>query len=85
MDLIKKSITVTSNNDAWVKARMQGGDFATDSEYFRHLIRRDQEENAQFQALKTAIQEGLDSGVSTRNVTDIMQDVEERLRADGQL
>lgn len=85
MDLIKKSITVTSNHEAWLKARINGGEFASDSEYFRHLIRRDQEENVQFQFLKAALQEGLDSGISKKNVTDIMQDVENRLRADGKL
>ncbi len=48
-------------------------------------MRRDQEENAEFKALKQAIQEGLNSGVSDKSVTDIMEEVEARLRADGRL
>jgi len=49
-------------------------------------VRRDQEQkNAKFQALKQAVQEGLDSGESDKTVTDIMEEVEARLRADGRL
>ena len=48
-------------------------------------MRRDQEENAKFLALKQAIQEGLSSGVSDKSVADIMEEVEFRLRADGRL
>ena len=49
------------------------------------MIRRDQEHNAKFHALKVAIQEGLDSGVSEKTVPQIMTEVEARLRADGRL
>ncbi len=55
-----------------------------DSEYIRNLIRRDQE-SAKFQALREAIQEGLDSGTNDRTVPQIMDAVEARMRADGRL
>jgi antitoxin ParD1/3/4 len=85
MGTTRKTITVTEQQDQWIKAQIEGGGFTNDSEYIRDLIRRDQEENAKFQALKTAIQEGLDSGVSKRTVLQIMEEVETRLRADGRL
>lgn len=85
MGTTRKTITVTEQQDQWIKAQIEGGGFTNDSEYIRDLIRRDQEENAKFQALKAAIQEGLDSGVSKRTVSQIMEDVETRLRADGRL
>jgi antitoxin ParD1/3/4 len=66
-------------------AYIAAGDFTNDSEYIRDLIRRDQEQNAKFHALKVAIQEGLDSGVSEKTVPQIMTEVEARLRADGRL
>ena len=46
---------------------------------------RDQEPNAELQALKTAIREGLSSGLSEKTVPQIMEEVEARLRADGRL
>ena len=43
------------------------------------------EQDPRERALKAAIQEGIESGVSDRTVLDIMEDVEARLRADGRL
>ena len=43
------------------------------------------EQDRRVRALKAAIQEGITSGVSDRNVPDIMEAVEARLRAEGQL
>ena len=42
-------------------------------------------ENSRFRALKTAIQKGLDSGVSDRTIQAIMEEVEARLRGEGRL
>jgi|APFre7841882724_1041349.scaffolds.fasta_scaffold230933_1 antitoxin ParD1/3/4 len=85
MSTTRKTITVTEQQDHWIKARIEDGGFTNDSEYIRDLIRRDQEQNAKFLALKAAINEGLASGVSRRGVSQIMEDVEKRLHADGRL
>ena len=66
-------------------SRRSEGSLASDSEYIRELIRRDQEENIKLQALKSAIQEGLASGGSDKTVPQIMEEVEARLRADGRI
>jgi antitoxin ParD1/3/4 len=78
----RKTITLSEQQDAWVKARIDSGDYTNDSEYFRDLIRRDQEQSAKLRALKQAIQEGLDSGISDRTMSDIWEEVERRHRAE---
>ena len=85
MGTTRKTITLTDKQDQWIKAQIAAGEYTNDSEYIRDLVRRDQEENAKFQALKLAIQEGLNSDISDKSVTDIMEEVEARLRADGRL
>ena len=40
---------------------------------------------AGFEALQTAVREGLDSGPSGKTVPSIMKEVEARLRSDGRL
>jgi len=83
---IRKTITLTAKQDEWIKAQIDSGVYTNDSEYIRDLIRRDQEQDVtKFRALKQAIQEGLDSGVSDKTVPRIMEEVEARLRADGRL
>lgn len=85
MGTVRKSFMLTDQQEQWIKVRIATGDFASDSEYFGELIRRDQEENVKLQALKSAIQEGLDSGLSDKTVPQIMEEAEARLRADGRL
>ncbi len=41
--------------------------------------------NSRFLALKAAIQEGMNSGVSNKTVSDIMEEIEARLGVDGRL
>ena len=85
MGTVRKTITLTDLQDGWIKAQIVAGRFTNDSEYIRDLIRRDQERSAEFEALMTAVQEGLDSGPSEKTVPSIMKEVEARLRSDGRL
>ena len=78
MATIRKTITLTDKQDQWIKAQIAAGGFTNDSEYIRDLVRRDQEQNAQYMALKQAIQEGLDSGVSNKTVGEIWEEAEQR-------
>jgi antitoxin ParD1/3/4 len=85
MPTIRKTITFTEKQDKWIKSRIIAGEFTNDSEYIRDLVRRDQAKNAKFSALKAAITEGMDSDLSGKYIPDIMNEVEERMRADGRL
>lgn len=75
MATVRKTITLTDSQDNWVKAQIANGGYTNDSEYFRDLIRREQEKTL---LLRTAIEEGIASGVSSRQVEDIWADAEAR-------
>lgn len=81
MGTVRKTITLTDKQDKWIKAQIARGDFTNDSEYIRDLVRRDQEQNAKFQALKDAIREGIEGGESEKSVPEIMDEVDARLKA----
>ena len=49
---IRKTITLTDKQDDWIKAQIAGGDYTNDSEYFRDLIRRDQEQKGKLRGAK---------------------------------
>ncbi len=85
MATIRKTITFTEKQDKWIKSQIKAGEFTNDSEYLRDLVRRDQSNKLKFSALKAAITEGMDSGISDKSVPDIMKEVEERMKADGRL
>ena len=81
MALVTKSITITDRQEQWIRAQVASGDYGSDSECFRTLIRQDQERNATFRALKEAVQEGVESGVSDRTVKEIWAEAEQRYEA----
>jgi len=85
MGLIKKSITVTEQQNDWIKSRILFGDYGNDSEYVRDLIRKDRNENEKLLKLQEAVQKGIDSGVSDRSIEEIIQSVEKKLKQNGQL
>jgi antitoxin ParD1/3/4 len=85
MAMMRKTITIPDAMEEWVKAQIESGRYGNDSEYFRDLIRRDQDKRQAEHDLLSLIQEGLDSGVSTSTVHDIMKRVEDRMRKNGSL
>lgn len=85
MPMMRKTITISDTMEEWVKSQIDSGRYGNDSEYFRDLIRRDQDRRAAEERLSSLIEEGLASGVSDDNIPGIMARVESKLRQNGQL
>ena len=85
MTMMRKTITISEPMEEWVKSQIKSGRYGNDSEYFRDLIRRDQDKKRAELELRSMIEEGLNSGISPKSAEDVRQDVLARLRADGKL
>ena len=77
MTAIRKTVTLTKQQDQWVKAQISAGRFTNDSEYIRDLVRRDQERHTSALGLRQAVQDGLDSGIYEGNA---FEDARETIR-----
>ncbi|MED5238813.1 MAG: type II toxin-antitoxin system ParD family antitoxin [Pseudomonadota bacterium] len=64
MSTTRKTITVTDQQDHWIKSQIEAGHYTNDSEYIRDLIRRDQASQANIDAIRAALIEGEESGVA---------------------
>jgi len=62
MSTKRKTITITDNQDKWIKSQINAGEFTNDSEYIRDLIRRDQTSQADIEVIRAALIEGEESG-----------------------
>jgi antitoxin ParD1/3/4 len=62
MGTTRKTITVTDQQDEWIKAQIEAGRFTNDSEYIRDLIRRDQARDAEIEAIRAELIRGEESG-----------------------
>jgi antitoxin ParD1/3/4 len=66
MGTARKTVTLTDQQDNWVKAQINAGHYTNDSEYIRDLIRREQERSAEIDTLRASLIEGETSGEPRR-------------------
>ena len=85
MAMVKKSITVTDEQEKWIQAQMATGHYGTDSELIREALREKQQYTAEIEAIRAALIEGDKSGISDRSPDEIIQAVIERKRKNGEL
>ena len=72
MPMQRKTITVTEQQELWIKSQINSGKYGNDSEYLRELIRLDQEHKQKIAVLRSALIEGEKSGISKRSMDDIL-------------
>ena len=78
MPMHRKTITITDQQEHWVKAQIDTGRYANDSEYFRDLVRRDQERRQAEAKLGSMIDKAESQGLSDRTPQDVWTDAEKR-------
>ena len=62
MSTVRKTITLTAQQDKWVKQQVDAGGYTNDREYIRDLIRREQERGTEIDAIRAALVEGAQTG-----------------------
>lgn len=63
---VRKTITLTDRQDAWIAAQVDAGSYTNDSEAIRDLIRREQERSFGLETIRRALIEGEQSGEPER-------------------
>jgi antitoxin ParD1/3/4 len=76
MAMVKKSITNTDQQDDWIKTQIKKGDYGNESEVVRDLIRREQHQNAEIEAIRAALIHAENKGMSVRTPDEIKQVVQ---------
>jgi len=85
MSMVKKSISVTDQQDAWIQAQMATGDYASDSEVIRSAIRAKQQQSEEIEHIRAALKAGRKSGITDMSAQDILREIKEELRCEGAL
>jgi len=55
---LRKTITLTEHQDAWISAQISAGRYTNDSEVIRDLIRREQARSFEIETIRLALIEG---------------------------
>lgn len=89
MSMVKKSISVTDQQDIWIKAQVDTGRYGNESEVLRELIRErqmlEQDTPEEIKAVRAALLKAEESvrqkGYSRRSVGEIWKEARARHRA----
>ncbi len=85
MATVKKSITVTEQQEAWLQTQLASGNYASDSEIIREAIREKQARTDETERIRAALIEAEGRGFGGRSMEDIRQGVLAELRRNGEL
>lgn len=83
--MVKKSITVTDQQAAWIEAQISSGHYGSDSEVIREALREKRLRTAELTALRERLIRAEAGGDSSLSPEDVRQAVKADLKADGAL
>lgn len=79
------SVSLPDQMRGFIKSRVEAGQYHNESEYIRDLIRQDQKKLSAETLLLAALKESEASGMSDRQLPDIIAAVKNRLKQNGPL
>jgi len=85
MAMVKKSITVTDQQEQWIQAQMDTGNYGTDSELIREALREKQNRTAEIEYIRTKLIASEQSGFTGLTRDEILEKSKEILRENGEL
>ena len=85
MGMVKKSITVTDQQESWIQQQLATGNYGTDSELIREALREKQNRTSEIEAIRALLIEGEESGISTKTPDEIIDVVLKRRQKNGSL
>lgn len=86
MAMVKKSITVTDQQDSWIKAQIEMGHYGNESEVVRELIRerqlREQTSSQEIEAIRAKLIEAEKNGFTDQSPAEILKEIKNGLGRD---
>jgi len=87
MAMVKKSITVTDQQDNWIKTQIERGHYGNESEVLRELIRerqlREQETSREIEAVRAKLIKAEESGFTDQDPAEILKEIKNGLGRDA--
>jgi len=85
MAMVKKSITVTDQQDQWIRTQMATGNYGTDSELIREALREKQMRMSEIELIRAKLIEAEQSGFVDKTPEEILAGFKDKARQDGKL
>lgn len=86
MAMVKKSITVTDQQDIWIKTQIEMGHYGNESEVLRELIRerqlRERAASYEIETIRAKLIKAEESGFTDQSPAEILRDIKNGLGRD---
>jgi len=76
---------VTAQQEKWMQAQLASGNYASDSELLRDLIRKEQMRASEIEAIRMKLIEAEKSGLSDKSPNQMLASFKEEASKDGKL
>ena len=83
--MVKKSITVTEQQEKWMQTQLASGHYASDSELLRDLIRKEQMRASEIETIRMKLVEAEQSGFVDKSPSQMLAGFKEEARKNGKL
>ena len=83
MPMIRKTITVTEKQEAWIQKETENSGYGTDSELIREALREMQRRNEENEIIRAKLMEAEASGFTDKTPEEILNNIKEKARQDG--
>ena len=85
MPMVKKSVSITDQQEQWIQSQMRTGNYATDSELVREALREKQMRTDELEAIRTKLVAAEQGGFTSLTAEQILEKSKEELRRNGEL
>ena len=85
MAMIKKSITVTDQQENWIQAQMATGHYGTDSELIREALREKQMRTAEIESIRAKLIKAEENGFIDKTPEEMLAGFKDKARKNGTL
>ena len=85
MTMVKKSITVTDQQEAWIQSQMVAGNYGTDSELIREALREKQLRMDEVDYIRAKLIKAEEGGFTKRTANEILAQSKEEMQKNGSL
>ncbi len=85
MPMVKKSITVTDQQESWIQSQLATGHYATDSELIREALREKEMRMTEIEHIRAKLIRAEQSGFVDKTPEEMLEGFKEKARLDGKL
>ena len=85
MSIVKTTLSLTDIDRKWIDTVIASGEYVSNSEYIRSLIKEDRKKHSKIEYIRTKLDEAEKMGFTSQTKEEIRAEFKQRLKDSGEL